>query len=97
MPPDPASLGDGGYVFTQDRLKVTGAQESVAEVTLRPDSEPKEIDLRSIEGIGAGKTVFGLYRFDGEQLVLCIGDARPEKFSGDGEAGLLVLKRKMDE
>jgi len=90
---DVAKLGDGAYIFTKDRLKVTGPQESVAEMTLRPDSKPKELDLKSIEGVGAGKTVFGLYRFDGEKLVLCIGDVRPKEYSGDGDAGLLVLER----
>lgn len=55
---DVAKLGDGAYIFTKDRLKVTGPEESVAEVTLRPDFKPKELDLKSIEGVGAGKTVF---------------------------------------
>ena len=91
---DVAKLGDGAYVFTKDKLKVTWAQQSVAEMTLRPNSNPKELDLKSIEGVGAGKTVFGLYRFDGDKLVLCIGDVRPKDFSGDGDAGLLVLKRR---
>jgi uncharacterized protein (TIGR03067 family) len=91
---DVAKLGEGAYVFTKNRLKVTGAQESVAEVTLRPDSKPKELDLKSIEGVGAGRTVFGLYRFDGDKLVLCIGDIRPKEFSGEGAAGLLILERR---
>lgn len=88
-----AELGDGVYIFAKNQLKVTGAAKSVAEMTLRPDSEPKELDLKAIEGVGAGKTVYGLYRFEGEKLVLCIGNVRDSTFAGDDDAGLLVLER----
>lgn len=91
---DVTQFGDGAYIFDKNRLKITGDLPSVAEVTLRPDSKPKQLDLKSIEGVGAGNTVFGLYRFDGDRLILCIGDVRPKEFSGDGDAGLLVLKRR---
>ena len=91
---DISMLQDGGYIFTKNQLKITGPVEGVAEFTLRPDSKPKELDLKAIKGVGKGKTVYGLYRFDGEKLVLCIGDVRPSKFSGDDDAGLLVLERR---
>lgn len=91
---DVDKLGEGAYIFEKDRLKITGSEKSVAEMTLRPEAKPKELDLKGIEGVGAGRKVFGLYRFDDDKLVLCIGDVRPKDFSGDGDAGLLVLKRR---
>jgi len=90
---DVSKLGEGGYVFTDNKLKITGqGLETVSELTFRPKRQPKEIDMKAVAGVGAGKTVFGIYRFKDGKLILCIGDTRPEQFSGDGEAGLLVLE-----
>lgn len=91
---DIADLGDGGYTFTDAKLKITGqGLTTVSELVFRPDRKPKQLDMKAIEGTGAGKTVYGIYRFKDGKLTLCIGDVRPAAFSGDGAAGLLVLER----
>lgn len=91
---DIAELGDGGYAFTDNKLKITDqGLTTICELTVRSDCDPKELDLKAVEGIGAGKTMYGIYRLQDGKLTLCIADVRPTKFSGDGEAGLLVLER----
>jgi len=94
---DADKIVEASYLFTKDRMEVIGLQSSVAEMTLRTDKDPNEIDLKSIEGIGKGQKVFGIFRFDGEKLILCLGDERPEKFTGEGNAGLIVLERYKPE
>jgi uncharacterized protein (TIGR03067 family) len=67
--------------------------------TLRPNKNPKEIDIEILDGPDKGKTLPGIYAVDGDELRLCInraGKDRPKKF--ESEAGsenvLQVLKKK---
>lgn len=91
---DVSKLGDGGYVFTDDKLKITGqGAETVSELKFRPERKSRELDMKAVAGVGTGKTAFGIYRFKDGKLILCIAGTRPAQFSGDGEAGLLVLER----
>lgn len=91
---DIAQLGESGYAFTDNKLKITGqGLTTICELTVRTDRDPKELDVKAVEGTGAGRTMHEIYRFKDRKLTLCIGDVRPIKFSGDGEAGLLVLER----
>jgi len=91
---DIAARGEIGYLFTKNRLKITALLVVVSEFTLRPDTTPKELDLKVVAPAGVAKPGFGIYRFDGKKLVLCIGEVRPSKFSGDDDAALVVLERR---
>jgi uncharacterized protein (TIGR03067 family) len=66
-------------------------------LTLNPTASPKQLTVKpTTEG---SKALEGIYRFDGEQLVVCIGggkDPRPKEFKTEvGKSyGLLVLERE---
>ncbi len=95
---DIAARGKIGYLFTKNRVKMTALlMVGVCEFTLRPDTRPKEIDLKVVEPAAFAKEAFGIYRFDGKKVVLCIGEVRPSKFSGDDDAALVVLERRKTE
>lgn len=89
-----AARGEIVYLFTKNRLKIAGFLTLVTEFTLRPDTKPKQLDLKVVGPFDSGKKAFGIYRFDGKKLVLCIGEARPSKFSSDDDATLVVLERR---
>lgn len=63
--------------------------------TINPTKKPKEIDLLPA---GATKAMLAIYRIEGEQLMLCIGQPRPSDFvtkEGSGRR-LYILKRVKD-
>ena len=72
-------------------------------VALFPDHDPKEIDFKYTgpdrEDVGPGQdTMRGIYRLDGDTLVLCMGgggDERPTEFKAvkEQEVDLMVLRR----
>ena len=57
--------------------------------------------MLALTGTEKGKTVAGIYKIDGDRLVVCVRDAehatkgRPEKFAttADGGLGLITLER----
>jgi uncharacterized protein (TIGR03067 family) len=66
---------------------------------LRPDKDPKELNIEILDGPNKGKTFPAIYAFDGAELRICLnrgGKDRPRKF--ESEAGsknvLEVLKKK---
>ena len=65
------------------KAKVNDADYTCA-ITLDSKAAPATIDLAVKEGVGAGELSKGIYKFDGDTLVLCVakpGDpARPTEF-----------------
>jgi len=95
----PAELVDKGkYVFKGNKLTIFEGDKQVGEATFSLDSakKPQTIDLTPTEGKAKGKTMYGIYRIEGDTLTLCIGEKRPTEFNGAGKAGLLQFKRDQD-
>ena len=82
------------------RMKFAGNQveatfpQGVARgtLTLNPTAAPKQITIRS--RTDNNMAMEGIYRFDGDKLVLCIGDfnqERPKRFASDAAIPSLVV------
>jgi len=78
-----------------------GVRQLRAVYVLRPAKSPREIDLEAIDDSGKDRPkrmTRGIYRWEGERLTLCLGDAdqpRPADFTTSPGTGriLLVLER----
>lgn len=107
------SAVDYGEPIPQDqakelRLVFTGADftafhgdKSVMQgsFTIDPAKKPRSIDLNSNSGRHEGKTLKGLYEWDGDTLRICFvepGEQRPKEVASTLESGafLLVCKRQ---
>jgi uncharacterized protein (TIGR03067 family) len=88
-------VAKGKYIFKGKQLTMLEGdkQAGKATFTLDPAKKPKAIDLTATEGPGKGKTLYGIYRLEGDTLTLCIGEKRPNEFTGAGKAVLLEFKR----
>jgi uncharacterized protein (TIGR03067 family) len=89
------------YKFTHEVLLQAG------EFTLDPSKDPKRIDLAVTDNAAKGFRYIGIYKFVGDDLVLCFASGelvagavheRPTEFSAGAGTGrtLYVLKRKKD-
>jgi uncharacterized protein (TIGR03067 family) len=89
----------GKYVFKGNRLTIFEGEKNMGKATfaLDPAKKPKTIDITATEGPGKGKTVYGIYRIEGDTLTLCIGEERPTAFNGAGKPALLQFKRAKSE
>src|SRR5437867_9142460 len=65
-----------------------------AEFKLDPSKKPKHIDVTPADGFNKGKTLLGIYEFDGDKLKLCSYDdpqVRPKSFAYEkGETGASI-------
>jgi len=62
-------------------------------IRLDPAADPKAFDLTATEGPQEGAIARGIYRVDGDALMMCLGDERPSRFTGATEAALVELTR----
>ncbi len=83
------------YVFKGNVLTFFEEDKQVGKATfvLEPAKKPKAIDITATEGQGKGKTMYGIYRLEGNTLSICIGEERPNDFRAAGKAGLIQFKR----
>ncbi len=89
--------------LTDARLKVRGERygfrlgKTALEMTyrLRPDQQPKAIDLTLASGTNKGKTYFGIYRLEGDTYTICRptepGKERPTAFVTKPGSGLMLV------
>lgn len=66
---------------------------------VNPAKAPKELDITLTDGSDADKTLRAIYKFDGDDLVICVGQLgkdRPKEFASkeDSQQILEVWKRK---
>ena len=84
------------------RFSVRRGDKALAEATVKldPTTKPKTIDITFTEGEHKGKTVLGIYEFEGDTFRVCITrpdrDGRPTEFSAKAGSGctLVVYKRE---
>jgi uncharacterized protein (TIGR03067 family) len=95
----PANLGmvktrfkDKSYTQT-----VAGAEVETGTYALDPSKDPKTIDMKILTGNDAGKDQPGIYKFDGELLVLCMAQpgekTRPGSFETKGNSFAAVTMK----
>jgi uncharacterized protein (TIGR03067 family) len=101
---------DSTVVIKGDTMKLMLGQAVLHDLTFKLDTSksPKQIDLTIAQGMGKGQRMLGIYKFDGDQLViayplpqftggkLVFGQARPRTFptmKGGTSFALLTLKK----
>lgn len=100
-PPD----GDEGLLRFKGRKVLLGGKDLFDVAALDPSTDPKIIDLKALADMGAIKkdTVYeGIYKFDGDTLVLAVsvggGKSRPDKFESpkDSNVAVATFKKQKD-
>jgi uncharacterized protein (TIGR03067 family) len=85
-----------------DRFRTESPEANYEGIfNINVEADPHEIDIEFVEGPEAGNWNYGIFRFEGDELKLCLdmnGKRRPEKFGtslGSGRA-YETLKRTSD-
>jgi RNA polymerase sigma-70 factor (ECF subfamily) len=89
------------WVFKGAELRSTdtgGNPQVTCTIKTDPNNKPKQIDLAIIEGERKGETLQGIFKREGERLILCLRDdakGRPKEFAAkkDGGQSLITLER----
>jgi uncharacterized protein (TIGR03067 family) len=71
-----------------------GVEQINANFRHNPSKDPKEIDLAA-DPDAPQRTMPGIYKIEGDLLIICLGAERPTQFIGGAnrKASLLVFKR----
>ncbi len=102
----PDNAQESRWVFEGKKSTTTaGGREYVCEVKVDPKATPHPtIDFVVIEGEddSAGKTAQGIYKLEGDTLILCVSlpdvGSRPTEFEAvEEETHLFNLKREKDQ
>ncbi len=75
-------------------VRYKGRETQRAEYRLDPAKSPKQIDITMEQG-GQTFVLKGIYRLDGDALILCYGgprDERPKKFVSEAGSQVAVLR-----
>lgn len=88
-----ATFTDGKY-----NVMVMGKQIEAGTYKSDAKAKPATIDMTIDEGKDKGKTQLGIYKLEGDQLVIALGSAgskeRPKNFEGGDMIEVTTLKRK---
>jgi uncharacterized protein (TIGR03067 family) len=99
----PGPFREDTWIFKDDELRMVGTAGEghtyfKATFKLDPSKQPKSIEMSITGGVAnVGKTHSGIYRIDGDKLVICQGADLPKEFSGKGNAVLLEFERVKDK
>lgn len=95
---------EGGKVTFKGRnFERTSAKETVkGTIKPNPKTKPRELETTLTEGPDKGKTLSGIYEFEGDTLKICYAapeKERPKEFTSKADSGhfLLVFKREKTE
>ena len=63
------------YVFEDDRVRLLEGDQPAEEGAIRldPEADPRAFDFTATAGPQTGTTAQGIYRVDGDRLVMCLG------------------------
>ncbi len=79
-------------------IVVRNEKSTVAIYTIDPTKNPKAIDITPLDGVNRGKTLPGIYTWDGDTLKLAWSEkgTRPTEFVSKKDSGvvLFVLKKE---
>jgi uncharacterized protein (TIGR03067 family) len=90
-------------IVANTTVKITGDELAIAikdttktaKIKIDPKAKPAHIDISPSDGPEKGKTFPGIYKIEKGELVIAFtekGD-RPTDFKGEGDVGVLRLKR----
>jgi uncharacterized protein (TIGR03067 family) len=88
------------FVVTDSTMAMTARNKDASfEIKLNPEAMPKTIDYKALEGTFKGKTNYGIYELQGDELKLCMhnkdADKPPTEFkSTEGDMLALFLLRR---
>ncbi|MFO0954428.1 MAG: TIGR03067 domain-containing protein [Isosphaeraceae bacterium] len=72
-----------------------GASSVLSRIRVDPSKEPGEVDFAIVDGPQVGKTVRGIYKVEGDRLVVCRGvrpeSGRPVRFEAPADSGMLLV------
>lgn len=97
-----ADIKDLEFTIAKDVYTVAEKGKTIAQyrITLDESKTPKEINFTHLIGDDKGKTEPGIYRFDKDQIKMCLDErkkGRPKVFEGkeSDDYSVIVLKKKM--
>lgn len=92
------------FEVSESTMKMTARGRDVSfEIKLDPTKTPRTIDYTALDGPMKGKTNYGIYELNGNELKLCMhnrdANTAPSEFkSVEGDKlALFVLRRKSDQ
>jgi uncharacterized protein (TIGR03067 family) len=89
------------WTFGPDELRIVqGRREERTAYTLDGSTEPPSITMTPTDGPGAGLSVNGIYRREGDRLTICLaesGRARPQTFTAEPGSGQTVVRLRAAE
>jgi uncharacterized protein (TIGR03067 family) len=79
---------------------LAGKEVETGGFSIDSSKDPKTIDMKILTGNDAGKNQPGIYKFEGEQLILCVAqpgsEMRPKSFETKG-TGNAMITSKLDK
>ena len=89
-----AIKGEKATFLYQDKERGTGT------MVLDPGKSPAHLDFTYEDGPAKGKTLKGIYKFNGDTLTLCyggFGNDRPTEFASKAGSGTILIVQKRAE
>jgi uncharacterized protein (TIGR03067 family) len=86
-----AIKGDKATFLDKDKERGTGSMK------LDPGKSPARLDFTYEDGPAKGKTLKGIYKFEGDTLTLCyggFGKNRPTEFASKAGSGTILIIQK---
>ena len=77
-----------------DEYEVVAESPDKGTVTYNSSADPKEMDIKGVEGPNKGKTFLAIYELDGDKLKICYdlsGKSRPKEFKTQAKTKLFLV------
>ncbi len=97
----PEKLADGSWTFKEMVVSFNDPRApGRASLVVDPQQSPKVFDLTGLDGVGKEKVSLGIYKFEGDHLIICLRNpdstnGRPTEFKTEpgSESSLITLER----